>query len=356
MLIIGIVALLVAVQIIRSRYVEEERAARIKLRQAVMDHYPEATDALKTAYGLKALKPSTEQAPIRIPESPVVMVHGLDDPGKVWMNLAPALEAQGHAVWILTYPNDQPVAESSRFFLAQLQESALSKADHLTIVAHSMGGLVTREMLSAPALGYAEAVQSGRLPRIKLLIMVATPNHGSELARFRGFTEIRDQIGSILKGDYHWLRGIVDGAGEAGVDLLPDSEFLRTLNARPYPAGVRMRIIAGVMSPKEKEEILAQARRLEQNLPDAARGAVRKMTENLIAVTDQVGDGLVSVDSARLAGVPLQTVTGTHMSIIRNMTANSRRVPPAVPLIVEQLRESGPARSSQGSGTLRSEN
>ena len=85
------------------------------------------------------------------------------------------------------------------------------------------------------------------------------------------------------------------------------------------------------------EAILALAGRLEQSLPNRTRGAARKMTASLIAVADQVGDGLVPVDSTRLAGVPLQTVPGTHLSIIRNLTTESRRVPPAVPLIVEQL-------------------
>ncbi|MGD9096617.1 MAG: hypothetical protein PVF97_00945 [Desulfobacterales bacterium] len=62
------------------------------------------------------------------------------------------------------------------------------------------------------------------------------------------------------------------------------------------------------------EAILALARRLEQNLPNGTRGAVRKMTTSLMAVADQVGDDLVPVDSARLAGVPLQTVPG-HASV-----------------------------------------
>ena len=62
------------------------------------------------------------------------------------------------------------------------------------------------------------------------------------------------------------------------------------------------------------EAVLALARRLEQSLPNRTRGAMRKMTTSLMAVADQVGDGLVPVDSARLAGVPLQTVPG-HASV-----------------------------------------
>ena len=305
-----------------------------------MDEYPEAARRLKAHYGIKPFTPERGPEADRFSQSTVVLVHGLDDPGKVWLNLAPALDNAGHAVWIFTYPNDQPVGASSQFFKDQLQNGALAKKRGITIVAHSMGGLVARDMLTDPAHGYAEQVEAGLVPPVERLIMVATPNHGSELARLRGFIEFRDQLSSFFKDDYHWLQGIVDGAGEAGIDLLPDSGFLKALNSRPHPDGVRMLVIAGMMSPRDKEEILAKARRLEEKLPDAAQGTVRGMSAILIAMVEQVGDGLVSVASARLPGVPLKTVTGTHLSIIRNLSANSRRVPPAVPLVMEAVRGS----------------
>ena len=69
------------------------------------------------------------------------------------------------------------------------------------------------------------------------------------------------------------------------------------------------------------QEIKELAHRLEQRLPDPAQGSARKMSEGLIAMTEQIGDGLVSVESARLPGVPLKTVQGTHLSMIRNLTS-----------------------------------
>ena len=158
--------------------------------------------------------------------------------------------------------------------------------------------------------------------------MVGTPNHGSELARLRSFSEFRDQLVNLINQDYHWLMGIMDGAGEAGIDLLPGSDFLLRLNSRPHPLEVRMLVIAGVMSPRNKQEILAMAHRLEQGLPAAAHNTARKLTGALIAMAEQIGDGLVSVDSARLDGVPLKTVQGTHFTMIRNLTADSQRIPP----------------------------
>jgi len=56
-------------------------------------------------------------------------------------------------------------------------------------------------------------------------------------------------------------------------------------------------------------------------------------------MTHGLGDGLVTVESSRLEGVPHLTVEGTHLSMIRNITAGSTRIPPAVPVILEYLKE-----------------
>jgi len=56
-------------------------------------------------------------------------------------------------------------------------------------------------------------------------------------------------------------------------------------------------------------------------------------------MTHGLGDGLVTVESTRLEGVPHQTVAGTHLSMIRNITTGSQRIPPAVPTIVDRLKK-----------------
>jgi hypothetical protein len=65
---------------------------------------------------------------------------------------------------------------------------------------------------------------------------------------------------------------------------------------------------------------------------------VDELSKNMIDLTQGLGDGLVTVESTRLEGVPHRTVDGTHLSMIRNITSDSRRVPPAVPLIIDQLK------------------
>jgi hypothetical protein len=73
-------------------------------------------------------------------------------------------------------------------------------------------------------------------------------------------------------------------------------------------------------------------------VPDDKQKWVDELGQNMIALTDGLGDGLVTIESTRLAGVPHRTVDGTHLSMIRNITSDSRRIPPAVPIIVERLK------------------
>ena len=57
----------------------------------------------------------------------------------------------------------------------------------------------------------------------------------------------------------------------------------------------------------------------------------------LKSMSGGLGDGLVNVESTRLDGIDHRTVHGTHLSMIRNLSKESSRIPPAVPLIIEYL-------------------
>jgi hypothetical protein len=98
-----------------------------------------------------------------------------------------------------------------------------------------------------------------------------------------------------------------------------------------------MLVIAGTISPWQKNEIEHFANNLKAKLPEDTRVAVKEMENVLLLASNEVGDGLVSVRSAQLPGVPLRIVQGTHLSIIRNITSDRQRIPPAIPIIMEQL-------------------
>ena len=48
------------------------------------------------------------------------------------------------------------------------------------------------------------------------------------------------------------------------------------------------------------------------------------------------------MESTRLEGIEHLTVDGTHLTMIRTLTVDSERIPPAVPIIVERLTKAGP--------------
>ena len=333
------IVLLVLWEVFTSFYREEEKELRRQLRETVKKQFPEQTAKFSQTIGLFLFE-ADPQAPRGAIEgqASVVLIHGLDDPGQVWQNLAPALVKEKFNVWLMHYPNDQPVVESAEVFFEALQGLRQQGINRIFIVAHSMGGLVSREMLTNPEIKYGLSEKNRQVPAVAALIMVGTPNHGSQLARLRIFTELRDQLARMTSGEINWLGSIIDGAGEAKIDLLPGSRFLNELNARPHPHNTDMLIIAGVTSPWKESDIQGWVSDLRQKVSTDHQKWVDALGENMVAMTHGLGDGLVTVESTRLEGVPHRTVEGTHLSMIRNITSDSQRIPPAVPIIVDYLK------------------
>ncbi len=281
--------------------------------------------------------------PEQLPERVVVLVHGLDEPGKLWMNIGPAVAGAGYTVCEFRYPNDQAVRPSAAYLLHSLAGLRTRGAREAIIVAHSMGGLVSREMLTSPGIGYAAGTKAGELPAVRHLIMLCTPNHGSPLAHARFAVELRDQCVRLFNGSGHLLSGFADGTGEAGADLAPGSAFLKELNARPNPPDVAFSIIAGVASPVSKESLATMAKAAGDESDAAKRGAMEKFHQEMESLAEGVGDGCVSVRSAKLDGVAdFVTVPGTHLSAVRNVLKSSKDVPPALPLVLERLAKEWP--------------
>lgn len=330
----GAVVLVGLWQLATGIFPEKEKELRSRFRETVVEQFPEHAAGFSETLGLFFVEadPDAPRGPVADRRC-VVLIHGVDDPGKVWRNLAPALVAEGFNVWRMEYPNDQPIASSAVMFYEELGELRQSGIEQISIVGHSMGGLVAREMLTHPDLQYVPSAREGRVPEVVELIMVATPNQGSQLARFRFFSEMREYVERLMEGEASWLGSILDGAGEAKIDLLPGSAFLTELNARPHPDGVEMLIIAGITSPWDEDDV----DRWVGDLPEDRKEWADEVGENLISMAHGLGDGLVTVEGTRLEGVPHLTVEGNHLTIIRNFTASSDRVPPAVPVIVDRL-------------------
>ena len=201
--VIGLVIVFVGLwQLFTNLYREEEKELRRQLRETIKEKFPEQTAKFSQTFGLFFFEGDRESPRgAALDRKSIVLVHGLDDPGEVWQDLAPALAKEDFNVWQMQYPNDQPIAESAWFFFEELEGLKKRGIERISIVAHSMGGLVSREMLTSPKIKYQASAKNGRVPRVAALIMVGTPNHGSQLARLRVFTEIRDQLVRLKKGE-----------------------------------------------------------------------------------------------------------------------------------------------------------
>jgi pimeloyl-ACP methyl ester carboxylesterase len=106
---------------------------------------------------------------------PVLLLHGWGCNSGYWIDLLPRLDAAGISYARLDL---EPMLGSIDDYLPMVDTAVNTLcrdtgANKVTIVAHSMGGLVARNYLRAHGAG-----------RIARIITLGTPHHGTELARF----------------------------------------------------------------------------------------------------------------------------------------------------------------------------
>ena len=258
----------------------------------------------------------------------IVIVHGYGSNAEEFDALRGKLRDAGLASAVFSYPNDARLALSGREFATALQAFERRYPDRrLALVAHSMGGLVSRVAIEDP--------DSALLENIDQLIMVATPNQGSNLAR----------VPVSLDVWQNWLDGkpdtvktvffesVLDGLNEARFDLQPESELLARLNGLPRNPDVRYSLLLGNRGPATREQ-LDELRRIiidsqQTNVALRALGPrLGTLLEDLDELVDGLGDGAVAVERGRLDGVDDTIVLDfNHGSIASQLTdASSTRL------------------------------
>ena len=305
----------------------------------------ERARALPTAHGIRWLTPDgawSVDAPRSIPAHAVLLIHGLDEPGGIWDQLAPALAEHHHPTLRFDYPNDQAIARSADELAAQLQILRAQGVTSLDIIAHSMGGLIARDVLTrtpTTTTGQSDLADPA-IPAVPLLITLGTPHTGSPWAALQPLAEIREHLQRWIESEDQdparifaaWQGGL---AGPAREDLLPNSPYLNELNGRPWPASTRLVAVVAIIAAFNPDQ------------PPTT-------PQERATLTARLGDGVVPVDSAATAlAAETLFVRANHRSMIRavELDAWARNqlgltpppTPPAIPLILDRLTKSSPA-------------
>ncbi len=256
--------------------------------------------------------PATASAPARI----VVVTPGLHSPVKSAEDIALVLHQRTKLpMCVFRYPNDGPIAESSQWLIEELEAlHAQYPTSRLTMVTHSMGGLVARGAIEIARLDSQHA-RASFATRVGLdrLIQICPPNHGSGLSDYGPLLEGFEQLYNLTqrRGDGPRQRVLVkmiaDGFNEASADLNPKSDFLTELNQCNRDAFVQYTILAGDAGPLKPAmtNLLGGVWDRVSSAVNGPAGVDARLRDilNCAELQNGSGDGVVSVDSARLDGV-----------------------------------------------------
>ena len=217
---------------------------------------------------------------------PVLFVHGLQDTAATWMPMLNALLddpqiRNNYQFWFFTYPTGDPFPYSAALLRHDLDKFEKAYPDHkpIVIVGHSMGGLLTRLMLTDSCVDemwrylfnlppaetplsqedkelLASALIFKHRPDINRAIFLSTPHRGSELAS--------NWIGKIGTRLVHLPKKLVEAGQEMtavaaetkggfhlhrmpnSIDALsPTSSFVIAVNKRPLTSSIPYHQIIG---------------------------------------------------------------------------------------------------------------
>jgi len=230
-----------------------------------------------------------------------------------YLRLKLYLRAQGLAAEFHDYDWRLPVAELGRALAERLRAARPAR---VAIVAHSMGGLLSRAALAHPGTGH-----------VQRLVLLGTPNGGSFAAvqALRGtYAVVRKVARLAQRASAESLASEIFSSFPSLYDLLPCGPGVQgpdLLDARAWPA----------RGPQPRLELLASARLARQQLapPDERFAvivgvgqetvtAVTRRRDDFVYTLTRGGDGTVPAASAALAGARTAYARVPHSELTRD--------------------------------------
>ena len=151
----------------------------------------------------------------------VIFVHGVDGTPRAWKYIVDNLDRRRFQPWFYYYPSGMPL-EKLGGHLATIVRSLYSisedKMNRMVIVAHSMGGLVSRAAIN-------DLCRKGASPFFRLYVSFATPYGGHDAA----------------KSGVEYAPVVVP----SWRDVDPNSDFFDRLYQQPFPVNVPFHLFFG---------------------------------------------------------------------------------------------------------------